>query len=427
MKNGYDPQIMIDFVHQNPYHAEALFDTAEFFRLRGDYKQANQLFEKVLFVFEDSLSYEFKIFEENDAVLAVDEYSIIFFKALNRFIDVLNKKGCYKSAFEFNKFLVKLNPYEDPAGGILTLDYHAISIKNYKFVENFATKFGSEFYYNSKFSVFYLPNYIYSTALAKFLDMMEKNEKLSVSDIADFTKTDFEKATKPSHDHSKEGCNVILLTAILLYPGIIKNLIEVNDFHKQTVSLGSKFTNWQKKSFKDILAHSLFTAKHEPLYSCLGLQNNGDIEGMNKVLEIYVERSKIMWKNNQAMMWVKAAIGFILNQFEELNFQYDDFVEKLVTGEFCYTLPFELSRYKNLRKQNFSDVTERLDLANIPDQMGGGQPQPNANFNPINTNQGLLGMFISSLLPWNHLPANTNPQQQQQGGFDDEINPDDFD
>ena len=46
--------------------------------------------------------------------------------ALLKFTDILGKKGCYRAALEFNKFLVKLNPSEDPVGGLLSLDYNSI-------------------------------------------------------------------------------------------------------------------------------------------------------------------------------------------------------------------------------------------------------------------------------------------------------------
>lgn len=34
---------------------------------------------------------------------------------------MLGKKGCYRAALEYSKFLLKLNPYEDPVGGLLYL------------------------------------------------------------------------------------------------------------------------------------------------------------------------------------------------------------------------------------------------------------------------------------------------------------------
>jgi len=49
--------------------------------------------------------------------------------ALLKFTDILGKKGCYRAALEFNKFLVKLNPSEDPVGGLLSLDYNSLSSK----------------------------------------------------------------------------------------------------------------------------------------------------------------------------------------------------------------------------------------------------------------------------------------------------------
>lgn len=40
---------------------------------------------------------------------------------------ILNKKACYKAAFEFNKLLLKLNPFDDPVGALLMIDYTALS------------------------------------------------------------------------------------------------------------------------------------------------------------------------------------------------------------------------------------------------------------------------------------------------------------
>lgn len=46
---------------------------------------------------------------------------------------------------------------------------------------------------------------------------------------------------------------------------------------------------------------------------------------------------------------------------------YEAFMEELVTSETKFNLPFQLAKYKNLAKANFSDREERLDLNNIPD------------------------------------------------------------
>jgi len=199
----------------------------------------------------------------------------------------------------------------------------------------------------------------------------------------------------------------MLLHAILLFPKVIRELVEVNEYAKQSGSLGGEmFKDWQKKSFKDILGHQIWEqGKHEAIYPCMNVNNTEDIAGIAKVIEIYVERSKILWKNNKVMFWVKACLGMIINQIEK-GFNYEEFIESLYTAEFKYKIPFELSRYKGLLRSNFSDRVERIDFNNIPDNGGRNRERP--GYNPMNTDQGLLGLIFGSLLPWNHLPRNNN-------------------
>jgi len=201
----------------------------------------------------------------------------------------------------------------------------------------------------------------------------------------------------------------------------------VNEYVKQSVALGGDmFKDWQKKSYKDILGHKLWEqGKHEYIYPCLNVNNNEDIEGIMKVIEIYIERSKILWKNNKVMLWVKACLGMIINQIEK-GFNYEEYIESLYTAEFKYKVPFEFSRYKGLHRSNFSDRVERIDFNNIPDNAGqGGQGgnRERPGYNPINPNQGLLGLIFGSLLPWNHIHRDGNNNNNRRDG---PPGPDDF-
>jgi lantibiotic modifying enzyme len=51
-------------------------------------------------------------------------------------------------------------------------------------------------------------------------------------------------------------------------------------------------------------------------YHFLKLESVTDSQGLDKVLEVYVERSKILWKSNNVMLWVKGALGFVLNRID---------------------------------------------------------------------------------------------------------------
>ena len=139
-------------------------------------------------------------------------------------------------------------------------------------------------------------------------------------------------------------------------------------------------------------------------YYFLKLDTIEDSQGLDKILEVYVERSKILWKSNNVMLWVKGALGLVLNKIDE-KFNYQEHLESLCLEEAkAVQIPFNLSRYSNINKNNFSDRVDRVDLNNIQDNQHMGQNQGQ----PLNMNQNPFSLFLNSLLPWVNLP---NAQQ----------------
>lgn len=71
VKNTMDIGSTMDFLQTNPYYPEALYDLGEYQRLQGNFKEANLMLEKMLFLYEDSLEFAFRIFESNIEVTHV--------------------------------------------------------------------------------------------------------------------------------------------------------------------------------------------------------------------------------------------------------------------------------------------------------------------------------------------------------------------
>lgn len=116
-------------------------------------KQANKLLEQGLYFYEECFTYEFSIYSNSLTNLVVLDYDYnvftkICFKCIFKMIAILQKKGCYKSALEYNKFLLKLNPIQDPCGALLYIDFNAISAKQFDWFMNFAVLFGNQYYTN---------------------------------------------------------------------------------------------------------------------------------------------------------------------------------------------------------------------------------------------------------------------------------------
>ena len=90
-------------------------------------------------------------------------------------MDILGKKGCYRTALEYNKFLLKIN-LNDPTACLLCIDFNAISSKQYEFLLNFV-QYYSNYIGLSNNSMYLMPNFTYSVALAKFLLLSEPSKE----------------------------------------------------------------------------------------------------------------------------------------------------------------------------------------------------------------------------------------------------------
>jgi hypothetical protein len=109
----------------------------------------------------------------------------------------------------------------------------------------FPNRFGKHYYKKPEHSVVYLPNFLYSVALCKFLKFVEENDDAGMSVYANVTKEDFENAKRTDLDPLEQNHTVNLLQAILLFPRVIRDISEANEYKKQSMQLGGdKFTNW---------------------------------------------------------------------------------------------------------------------------------------------------------------------------------------
>lgn len=91
-----------------------------------------------------------------------------------RHIQFLTRRGCWKTAFEFNKLLFSLDPTSDPLGALLSLDFHALSSKDFDYVVKMQADWKTDGdLYPAEMTN--MPNFAYSAAYAKF-KMSEKTK-----------------------------------------------------------------------------------------------------------------------------------------------------------------------------------------------------------------------------------------------------------
>ena len=71
---------------------------------------------------------------------------MVFTDCLVKYIDVLGRKGCGRTALEFCKMLLGTCPKLDLQGALLRIDYYAIRAKEQNYLLDFIHKFGEQVY-----------------------------------------------------------------------------------------------------------------------------------------------------------------------------------------------------------------------------------------------------------------------------------------
>jgi hypothetical protein len=340
IRNTHDPNELIDFVHTNPFYPEALYDLGEFFRLKGNYKEANRLLERILFLYEDSISFDFHLFDpslHNIAILdpEYNNFTMLFFKTVFKFIAILTKKGCYQSALEFNKLLLKLNPLKDPLGGFLYIDHIAISAKKFDFLEDFAQHYADQYLRapgDPHRSICLYPNIIYSLALSKLYTILDycHEHKMTPNDRLTKIESDLADQLNTFDIDVAHSATFWISLATILYPSLLIKILEETELSKQAAP-HSSFVDWQTKTWPEIFKHELFSRTEKDYqYNFLQVGNEQDTEGLEKVVNIYAVRNKVLWRNKFVNFWLKSVIGHLLNLIEQKKVKLDDMLETLV-------------------------------------------------------------------------------------------------
>ena len=108
VRNTMDINNSMIFLRENPFMVECAFDISQFMSMQGNFKECNAVLENILQFYEDSIGPILMTLLEEDQIscaLVFNQWSKVFFDTLLLFINILNKKGCYKAAYEYNKVL----------------------------------------------------------------------------------------------------------------------------------------------------------------------------------------------------------------------------------------------------------------------------------------------------------------------------------
>lgn len=169
-----DPEGFYAILQHVPWHADTLLQLAEVYSHREEHSQAADFIERSLFTYERAFVGAFTFTNGLNRLDFDRVENRPFYLALHRHVIDLQRRGIYRTAFEFARLLLSLDPWSDPHGVYLHLDFLAIKSGMQSWLLSFSQLFAptvskaseleeSQF---SQMPIVALPGWAYARALA---------------------------------------------------------------------------------------------------------------------------------------------------------------------------------------------------------------------------------------------------------------------
>ncbi|KAG0770536.1 hypothetical protein G6F57_005797 [Rhizopus arrhizus] len=198
----HNPDALVFLIRRYPYHVDTLLQLSEIAKHSGDWVSAGDFIERALYACERALHPQFSMSTGTARLSFKRSENRSFFLAIFRHVQFLARRGCWRTAFEFNKLLFALDPIHDPLGSLLTLDHFALIAHEYDYVVKMYQEWKTEGdLYPVDLSN--LPNFAFSAAYAQF--KLNGDDSLIQQAIDKFPVAHqllLEKLDKPTEQHS---------------------------------------------------------------------------------------------------------------------------------------------------------------------------------------------------------------------------------
>uniref|UniRef100_A0A096NH57 Transcription factor 25 n=1 Tax=Papio anubis TaxID=9555 RepID=A0A096NH57_PAPAN len=190
-----EPNNIVVLLQTSPYHVDSLLQLSDACRFQEDQEMARDLVERALYSMECAFH---PLFSLTSGACRLDyrrPENRSFYLALYKQMSFLEKRGCPRTALEYCKLILSLEPDEDPLCMLLLIDHLALRARNYEYLIRLFQE------WEAHRNLSQLPNFAFSVPLAYFLLSQQ---------------TDL-----PEHERSsaREKASLLIQQALTMFPG----------------------------------------------------------------------------------------------------------------------------------------------------------------------------------------------------------------
>ncbi|NXI34068.1 TCF25 factor, partial [Galbula dea] len=372
-----DPNNIVLLLQMNPYHVDSLLQLSDVCRMQEDQEMARDLIERALYSLECTFHPVFSLTSGTCRLDYRRPENRAFFLALFKHLMFLEKRGCPRTALEFCKLILSLDPESDPLCMLLLIDFLSLRAREYAFL----TRMFQE--WESHRNLSQLPNFAFSVPLAYFfLSQQEDCPELERS-------------------QAQERAARLIQLALVMFPGVLTPLLD----------------HCSVQPDARVASHPFF-----------GL--NAQISqppALNQLTSLYVGRTHALWKDPAVMAWLETNVHEVLRMVDA----QDPLVEESEHKRKMRYQSAPRNIYRHIILSEIKEATAALPLEVTSQPVMGFDPLPPLDSiisytRPERTNhpsnESTLSLFFRSLLPNFNLQGDLRHDGDEEAGAGQDLN-----
>ncbi|XP_030270705.1 ribosome quality control complex subunit TCF25 [Sparus aurata] len=350
-----DPNNIVALLQLNPYHIDSLLQLSDVCRIQEDQEMARDLIERALYSFECAFHPLFSLTSGTCRLDYLRPENRAFYLALYKHMMFLEKRGCPRTALEYCKLILSLDPDSDPLCMLLLIDLLMLRSREYQSLLQLYQD------WEEHRNLSQLPNFAFSTALCHF--HLSQQEDLDPEDS----------------DKRRRKADRMLQDALIMFPGVLMPLLDLCTVQPDAT----------------VTSHAFFGPKSQI----------GQPPALAELTALYVGRTCNLWREAAVMLWLEESVKEVLRRVTA----EDPFVEDCQNKrkQRYQSAPRNIHRHVLLSEIKEAVASLPLDVTSQP--VMGFDPLP-----PLDsvtsytrperqhvgaTNESTLSLFFRSLLP----------------------------
>ncbi|XP_041375879.1 transcription factor 25-like [Gigantopelta aegis] len=359
-----NPENITNLIQAHPYHIDSLMQMSEIFRMSEDMQTAAQFIERALYAFENAFHPSFSLTTGTCRLDYRRQENRAFHLCLFKHLMSVGQRGCYRTALEFCKMLLSLDPDTDPLCVLLMIDFYALRAEEFHFLIRMSNE------WEAHRNLSQLPNFAFSVPLAMFHESQQNNTDCGAADE-------------------------MLQRGLIMFPGFLMSVLDKCSVHPDSV----------------VSSHAFFGPASQYSQSL----------ALKQLIALYVGRCFPCWKEPEVIVWLERNVKVVLERVDKNDPLVEDCSEKRKVR--YQGTPRNILRHIILAEVKDATAALPPELANSPVLSYDPLPPQDAivSYTRPDRPQGSgsqsnpLSLFLRSLLP-NYNPEEPGEEEGATGG-----------